>query len=769
MTIYGTITDAATGESLAAASLQIQGTYQGTIANGEGRYELRLTARPAVLVVRYIGYATQAYTVAVGSGAEHHIALQPVTLEMEGVLVTGEDPAINIMRKVIERKQEWRATLATYEAEAYTRMTISNDSGIVSIIESLTQSYWDHERGAREVLKSNRKTSNMGIDDMLPAAALVANLYDDNIDIGGYNMIGVTHPDALRHYHFELEGYRNLDDQVVYDITVRPKNRLKSAFVGRVSVLDEVYALLEVELRPGEAFIFPPPIDHFYVTYQQQFSNYGGEYWLPVDFRADMRAKIKMGALLAFPEFKLKQSSRLSNYQINGPLPDSLYEERRLLTVDSTAVEADTLLDRGGNAVPLTELEARAYEEIDSTLTMERAFKPTGMMARFVEEDGGGGGSGGGGRDVFSFTPDVRYNRVEGGRLALKADVRLGKYATLTGRGGYLTGRDEATYGGGLQLNSGWKIPQVRLFFEGDYRYGVDLRYPSAIHSDLLRSPAVLLGGHDYFDYLGTERVRARAGFFWWRHEVKVQVGLNVERHFSVDKTTDYDLLGESAWRPNPEIQEGQMRSLAFSFAVNDEDEVPVGLFGQRRLIVNVEHSPAGFLGNAFDFTKVDAVVEWRFPTFFKRRLLPNALDVRLVGGTARGALPLQRFGIIDASTVHTPFGALRTLDKIPYEGDRYAGVFWEHSFRTIPFELLGWRGIVKRGWNVLLTGGHARTWLSDGNRPRPGGYVPHVPRQFHHEIGVSLSGLFGTVRVDFSKRLDAGGYAIGFSMARFF
>ena len=62
-------------------------------------------------------------------------------------MVTGEDPARNIMRKVIERKQQWRDSLRTYRAEAYNRFTLANDTGIVSINEVLTDVYWDREKG----------------------------------------------------------------------------------------------------------------------------------------------------------------------------------------------------------------------------------------------------------------------------------------------------------------------------------------------------------------------------------------------------------------------------------------------------------------------------------------------------------------------------------------------------------------------------------------------------------------------------------------------
>ncbi len=339
--------------------------------------------------MRFIGYETARIPVDAGTPDRIAVRMKPTTYTLEEVVVTGEDPAVDIMRKVIARKRQWRATLETYEAEAYTRFTLENDTGIVSIVESLTKTFWDREEGGREVVLSRRKTSNLDFEEFLPAALFVKNLYDDEIEIAGYDMIGVTHPDALKHYRFTLEGTRSLDGRTVYDIAVEPKSKLASAFTGRVAVLDEAYALLSVELRPGEAFLFPPPVKRFDVTYRQQFSNFGKAYWLPVDFRSDAELEIDFQGLLTFPVIRIRQVSRLTNYEVNVPLPDSLYERKDYLAVDSMAVSADTLLDREGKAVPLTAREASAYAGIDSTMTLDKAYEPRGPLSVFVRTRAG--------------------------------------------------------------------------------------------------------------------------------------------------------------------------------------------------------------------------------------------------------------------------------------------------------------------------------------------------------------------------------------------
>jgi len=155
--IRGTVVDARTGEALAAATIQVEGTYRGTITNVDGLYELGLDGLPVTLVVRYIGYETGRRVLSSSSSGRQNFWLQPVVYESEEVVITGEDPAIRIMREVIERKKIWRATLDTYDALAYNRFAISNDSGIVSIMETVTEAYWDKKRGMREVQRPIEK------------------------------------------------------------------------------------------------------------------------------------------------------------------------------------------------------------------------------------------------------------------------------------------------------------------------------------------------------------------------------------------------------------------------------------------------------------------------------------------------------------------------------------------------------------------------------------------------------------------------------------
>ena len=773
--IHGTVVDASTRETLPSANIQIEGAYQGTITNADGDFSIEVESMPAVLIVRYIGYASQRVEVTESPREPVRIALEPTVYLLEGIEVTDENPAIAIMRKVIERKKIWRAALQSYEAEAYNRFTLKNDTGIVSIIESFTETYWNPEDGTREVVKARRQTNNLTFNEFLPAAQFVANLYDDNLDIAGYDFVGVTHPDALKHYAYELIGYRQMDDRLVYDISVEPKNKFKTAFTGRVSVLDEEYALIEVELRPGEAFLFPPPVKEFEVTYEQQFSNYGGDAWLPVDFHSKIELKVGLNLLLTFPTFYIDQVSRLSNYEVNvAAPPDSLFEDGRHVVVDSVAVQDEAWLEREGVAVPLVKAEAQAYQTIDSTMTLAKAYKPKGAFARFVDIEAessdssnsvrAGAGGGSGWMNRFDLLPQVRFNRVEGGYGELGLEARVSEFLKLRALGGIsteLSGGDRFSYGfgGGLRFQE-----LSRLSLDVDYAMYNDTQWNSTPFLRLFNSAVVLLAGRDYYDYFRNERFQAVLGFKpGWRWDI--DLGIQLEEHKSLIKTTDYDLLADDRiQRINPTIDEGFVRSVraGLQYGMSDDNS---GLGGRKVIRLDVEHSDPGLIETDFDFTTYRAELEWRFTTLFKRRLFPSTLDLKLIGQTSAGLPPVQRLGVLDGRMgVYNRFGAFKTTDGVAVRGRQFVGLFWEHNFRTFFFEALGAYRLARLGYNVIVFGGHA---YSENNLAGLSSAL--YSDNWRHEIGASLSGVLSVLRIDFAARLDRPGFSIGLGLARIF
>ena len=298
-----------------------------------------------------------------------------------------------------------------------------------------------------------------------------------------------------------------------------------------------------------------------------------------------------------------------------------------------------------------------------------------------------------------------------------------------------------------------------------EYGRGPVPRIPSDSYIPLLNSGQFLLGLDDYFDYYWNERLRARLHLSL-PSQIGLAVGFNHEEHSSLQETTAFGLLNRDRRpRPNPAIEEGRLRSVEAGLEWGGPYQ-PFGLTANRRFAVGVEHSSAG-LGSDFSFTRLRLALDGHFKTFLKRRVTPNALDVRLVAGYSIGDVPVQRFGCLEASMgFFSPFGAFRTMRGHPYEGEHYAALYWEHNFKTTPFELLGLWDWAMRGAGLVVHGASGRTWI-DLERRAKLGYSPRYEESFHHEVGASLM-LYHLLRLDFTRRLDRPGWGVGVSLVRF-
>ena len=91
-TVTGRVTDVRSGQPIAGAAVQIEGTALGTAAGDDGRYRLgNVPAGRQTITARRIGYAAgrQTVTVAAGAPATVDFALQPAALSLDAIVVTG--------------------------------------------------------------------------------------------------------------------------------------------------------------------------------------------------------------------------------------------------------------------------------------------------------------------------------------------------------------------------------------------------------------------------------------------------------------------------------------------------------------------------------------------------------------------------------------------------------------------------------------------------------------------------------------------------------
>lgn len=743
----------------------------GTISNPEGDFSIQTDQLPVWLQIRYIGYQTAQVQITNETDFPVIIELERSLTELDEIVVTDRDPGLSIMERVIARKQIWRSNLQNYRVDAYTRQVLSSDTSIASISESNSVLYHDNKMGYREIQLNTRQTLNLNADQNYSGVRYLPNFYDEDIEIAGYNVVGITHPDALRFYHFSLIETTVIDNHPVFKIEVIPKRERQPLFEGIAWVHGGEYALIEVDLKPNRVVTFPPPVQDFNLIYRQQFSNYGRDFWLPVDMRIEGGIRVSMVGL-RFPPINFRQVSRLSGYEVNTAIPDSVFNNLNVFSrADSSRADAVSAPE-SREQIPLTDEEQLAYEKIDSTKTLEDAFRPEGFLARMIDDDNEENGNQ---RDgpfaaVVNLMPNGlklkgRFNRVDGFHAALGYGKRI---ESLNNRfdisAGYSFHSGEWDYSARLNQTL-YNQASKQISFLIGYGLGTDTRYTSQMYPVVINSIASVLGAEDYYDYFRNRRFSTGLQFRNIVPSSAIAISADMEKHDTVSgELYNYSLFGwHEERRPNLPIEEGNLNSIKFEWNINREDH-SFGFAGNNGVEISTEWSDSA-LGSDFNFLKLAIAGEVSIPTFYQRRLFANQLDIHFSGGTAAGRLPIQRYGAIDGSvTRFTPFGSLRTRNYLPYEGERYWLLTAEHNFRTIPFELLGLRTLVNKGWGIILFGGAGAAYAGES---APDGVLDSDG--IHSEAGVSLNSVFGVMRVDFAKRLDRHGFFIGFSIPRYF
>ena len=193
-TITGTISDDK-GTPLPFASVSVKGSSKGAIANSQGKYAITLDVGTYNLVCQHIGYKTVEKTITVSEEklvVEFVLSLQDLKME-EVVIKRGEDPAVEIMRKTIAKREFYNKQTDSFTVDVYIKGLMrsrnipdrvlgqkvdksefskqgldSNGKGILFLSESITKVAYKHPDKIKfEVVSSRESGGGFGFFDFL--------------------------------------------------------------------------------------------------------------------------------------------------------------------------------------------------------------------------------------------------------------------------------------------------------------------------------------------------------------------------------------------------------------------------------------------------------------------------------------------------------------------------------------------------------------------------------------------------------------------------
>ena len=732
-TISGKVKDAATGEALPAASIRVVGTSRGTIANVNGEYRLSLAQGDYTLAFVFIGYNTDTIRISLTRNLEKDLRLTPSPVQLAAVEVIGEDPAMAIMRKVIANKKKWMDTLHTYQFESFTRQTFRQDTSIAGIMESYTTGYWQKGDSLREVVKQKRQTQNIPGTQNFAVVGGIRNFYEDEVKFGGFTFIGPTSQEAFDYYAFTLEKTRRQQGTNIFIIKIEPKTRLTPLFRGNISVADESFALVGVEVVPNEAYTIPFVSD-IQIKYSQQFALFENCYWMPVNIRTNGTLQIGIPGI-KFPNLGIDANSTIYDYRINKTIPDTIFQKPRR-SVLNEAEKIDSTFWKQHEVLPLTGEEQLAYQKLDSTQTFDKQFKPTGALATLGDLS-----------NSFLKYIDLRFNRVEGFFLggsfekdSIFNQLKLGASLGYGFADKIPKGKMSAEYFLNEKRTLSLKVNAFRTisnFPDENYYSDFDLGLDALLDKD------------DYRDYYYSTGLSTLLNLKPMS-KTTLEVGVQSVQEMDAMQNTDFSVFyRDSHYRTQPSIKEGMARSVIGKVHYGD-NPFPLNIIATDFAEIEWEHSNNALLPTLSDFSRVVMEVDYHTKTFLRRNLFAPTLTIKALAGVSTGDLPPQRqFMLESALGVFAPFGVLKGAREKEFGGDQILALTVEHNFRSIPFLWLNIPFFYKNSIEIVTFATIAQTKTMMKSPPT----FIHSTNGWYSEAGIGISRIFGLLRIDITRR----------------
>ena len=181
--VSGSVSDNVSNEPLYFANIRVLNSSLGTTSNRNGDYELKLKKGAYRLTVSYIGYISDTVSIVLNKNQrEVNFELTPTKVVLSEIIIRpGENPAIPIIRKAIQRKVERNQKLKSYEFEAYTKGIIKTQEEISSkgrsvniglgvkdslklkitgILENQSKGYYKKPDSYKEIIIARKQSSN---------------------------------------------------------------------------------------------------------------------------------------------------------------------------------------------------------------------------------------------------------------------------------------------------------------------------------------------------------------------------------------------------------------------------------------------------------------------------------------------------------------------------------------------------------------------------------------------------------------------------------
>lgn len=485
--IFGEVTDAKTRKALAFVNIFEQGKNNGTYADIDGKFELKVQSLPSTIQFSIIGYKKQQLSITEANRADMLIRMEPIDIELgEVTILPGVNPAEELVKRLLLR----RDTLNPNKLDAYTytayhkflftgsrdTLQIKLDDTLVGkvdtseiqlnnflekhhlfINESVTEKRFMKPDRSYEVVIAS-KTSGMQlpiISNLMPQLQSLS-FYDNTFSIFGTHYINPISKAGIKSYWFEISDTTFSGRDTILVISYRPRKNIKDGTLLK-GVLNINLRHLALEIGIAE----PVSTEGFSVIIRQQYARIDSLHWFPVQLNTDITS-----SMVTVGKTKLIGEGRtyIRNIVVNPKLKAAQFGAIEIDVDEHAVKDSDKILPQYREN-HLSEKDSSTYRVLDSlgkSLKIDRRIKAleavlTGKLRiRFIDIDL---------NQIFT------YNNYEGVRLGLglSTNNQLVKWWLIGGHFGYGFTDKAFKYGGYTEFISHRKTDtRIRLEYKRD-------------------------------------------------------------------------------------------------------------------------------------------------------------------------------------------------------------------------------------------------------------------------------------------------------------
>lgn len=504
--VYGTTSDAKTGNILPFAKVQFSNSKQATLSDSLGNYKITTpeTELSDSIKCNYIGYASSSISIEKPGNSSSSDVLINIDFKLKSLFVDfeeitvkapGELPSTILIRNVIANKaNNNKDKLDAYEYRLYNKIqfdlnnvgtdfkskklvkkldvifnyldSTDEGNGFLPIIlsESVSKYYYKTKPSTkREIIEASQTTGieNLQVNQFLGDMYLELNIYDNIYKIFGKSFISPISNSCQNYYKYYLQDSAFIDKNWCYKLHFIPKRKRDLCFSGDLWVNDSTFAIkrIEASVSPNANLNF---VKDFY--FRHDFEKVNNAFWMLKKER--FIADVKLTKKSKVYGFYARKFSERTEFIINKEKDNEFYNTQNTVEIakdanSKTQQEWDSLRTK-----KLNKQELGIGNMIDS-LNQTPYFKrlknlaymgTTGYHPLGILEVG----------NVFSL---VSFNPVEKFRvaLALRTSNTFSKRIEFGLNGAYGFGDNRIKYGGLIRWNlSQRKRSLLSIFYNYD-------------------------------------------------------------------------------------------------------------------------------------------------------------------------------------------------------------------------------------------------------------------------------------------------------------